>query len=162
MKTHFKKLRNTNYLGSWDLMDDNGVTTNKVVTIKGTKKESVHDGKGGTEDCVIVEFNECKSIVANATNLKAIQKITSSPFIEDWVGHKIELTTKKVRAFGDVHDAIRVVPVSNAAPKLEPKQQMNNCKTLVELQNVWLGLTKEQKENADLMQLKETLKTTLK
>jgi hypothetical protein len=39
---------------------------------------------------------------------------------------------------------------------------MNNCKTLVELQNVWLSLTKEQKENAELMQLKETLKTTLK
>lgn len=162
MKTHFKKLRNTNYLGSWDLMDDNGVTTNKVVTISGTKKEAVHDGKGGTEDCVVVSFNECKSIVANATNLKAIQKITSSPFIEDWVGHKIELTTKKVRAFGDVHDAIRVVPVSVAAPKVEPKVQMNNCKTLVELQNVWLGLTKEQKETKELIDLKETLKTTLK
>jgi hypothetical protein len=39
---------------------------------------------------------------------------------------------------------------------------MNNCKTLVELQNVWLGLTKEQKETKELIDLKETLKTTLK
>ncbi|MBU3661188.1 MAG: hypothetical protein FGM14_15050 [Flavobacteriales bacterium] len=118
MKTHFKKLKDPNYIGSWDLMDENGTVQNRIVTIKEVKQDVVFDGKGGSEQCPVVLFNECKPMVANSTNLKAIQKVTGSPFIEDWVGKQIELTVVKVKAFGEIHDAIRVVP---KAPQLQQK-----------------------------------------
>ena len=38
MKTHIDRLRNPNYFGSWDLMDENGIVKNRVVTIKEIKK----------------------------------------------------------------------------------------------------------------------------
>jgi len=108
MKTHWKKTQNPNYVGSWDLCDKDGKFFDAAVTITGTKKEIVFDGKGGNEECTIVTFAECKPMVANSTNLRSIARYTGSPFIEDWVGKKIVLTVQQVKAFGEVHDAIRV------------------------------------------------------
>ena len=102
-KTHYKKLRNPNFIGGWDLLD-----ADKTVTITKVTKEMVHDGKGGQSECCTVHFTECKPMVANATNLKRISKLLNSQFIEDWIGKQITLTTEKVRAFGEVHDAVRV------------------------------------------------------
>lgn len=109
MKTHFKKLRNPDYLGSWDLTDQDGNYKNRVLTIKEVKKEMVHDGKGGKDDCVTVLFQESKPMIMNSTNLKTIHKTLDTPYIEDWVGKKIEVTVEKVKAFGEIHDALRVV-----------------------------------------------------
>lgn len=116
MKTHFKKLRNPNYVGSWDLADTEGNYHDRVVTITGVKVEAVHDGKGGTEDCTVVTLQETKPMVANSTNLKTIARICASNFIEDWAGKQIGLTVQRVKAFGEMHDAIRV-----KAPSTQPK-----------------------------------------
>ena len=114
MKTHYKLLRNTNYIGGWDLLDGD-----KTVTITKVTKEMVHDGKGGQAECCTVHFNECKPMVANSTNLKRITKLTGSAFIEDWTGKQIVLTTEKVKAFGEIHDAVRVSTKPASKPKLE-------------------------------------------
>jgi hypothetical protein len=113
-KTHYKVLRNPNYIGGWDLTDGD-----KTVTITKVDKEKVHDGKGGESECCIVHFTEVKPMVANATNLKRIAKLLGSPFIEDWINKRITLTTEKVKAFGEVHDAVRVSTKPVAKPKLE-------------------------------------------
>lgn len=107
-------MRNPNYIGGWDLLDGD-----KTVTITKVTKEMVHDGKGGQSECCTVHFNECKPMVANATNLKRITKLTGSAFIEDWAGKQIVLTTEKVRAFGEMHDAVRVSTKPVVKPKLE-------------------------------------------
>lgn len=121
-KTHFKKLKNPNFVGSWDLADDAGKYHDKNVTILAVKKDTVHDGRGGSDECTVVDLKETKPMVANSTNLRAIAKIAGSPYIEDWVGKVICLTVQKVRAFGEVHDAIRVKkPV--ATPQATPKAQ---------------------------------------
>lgn len=118
-KTHFKKLRNHNYIGSWDLVNQDGSYTDKVVTIAGVKKEMVHDGKGGQSECMTVAFKECKPMVCNSTNAKQIAKVTGSDFIEEWTGKQIILTVAKVKAFGDMHDAIRVSNKPVVKPTLE-------------------------------------------
>lgn len=120
-KTHFKKLRNPDYLGSWDLADDAGNFRNKIVTISKIDKKMVHDGKGGQEECVTVSFQECKPMIMNSTNLKTIWKSLDTPFIEDWESKKIELTVQKVKAFGEVHDALRVVKTSLELTPKHPK-----------------------------------------
>lgn len=108
MKTHFKKLKNPNYLGSWDLADENGIMHDKVFTITKVGKDQVHDGKGGQDECVVISLKEAKPLIANSTNLKTISSIYGN-YIEDWAGQKIKVTVKRIKAFGDFHDALRVV-----------------------------------------------------
>jgi hypothetical protein len=142
MKTHFKKLRNPDYLGSWDLADTNGNFKNKALTIKEVKKEMVHDGKGGQEDCVTVHFFESKPMIMNSTNLKTIHKTLGTPFIEDWAGKKIELSVEKVKAFGEIHDALRVVKINL---ELDPKHaKWNGAKTAIKAGTVTIEAIKKQ------------------
>jgi hypothetical protein len=121
MKTHFKKLRNPDYLGSWDLADQDGNFKNRILTIKEVKKEMVHDGKGGQDDCVTVLFHESKPMIMNSTNLKTISKTFETPYIEEWIGKKIEITVQKVKAFGEIHDALRVIKTNLELTPKHPK-----------------------------------------
>lgn len=142
MKTHFKKLRNPDYLGSWDLADENGNFKNRILTIKDVKKQMVHDGKGGQEDCVTVNFNESKPMIMNSTNLKTIYKSLGTPYIEDWTGKKIEIEVQKVKAFGEIHDALRVVKTSL---ELDPKHpKWNGAKKAIAEKTVTIEAIKKQ------------------
>jgi hypothetical protein len=121
MKTHFTKIKNPNYLGSWDLMKSDGTFQNVILTIKEAKSEEITDHRGQKESAALLYFEGYKPMILNLTNIKAVAKSVGSPFIEDWEGKKIEITVKKVKAFGDMHDALRVLskPVSNQ-PKPKP------------------------------------------
>lgn len=142
MKTHFKKLRNPDYLGSWDLANDKGEFKNRILTIKDVKKETVHDGRGGEGEVVTVLFHDSKPMIMNSTNLKTISKSLETPYVEDWVGKKIEITVEKVRAFGEVHDALRVVKGSR---ELTPKHKnWNPAKKAIVEGNVTLEAIKKQ------------------
>ena len=142
MRTHFKKLRNPDYLGSWDLTDENGNFKNRILTIKDVKKQMVHDGRGGQEECVTVSFEESKPMVMNATNLKTIHKSLNTPYIEEWIGKKIELTVQKVKAFGEMHDALRVVKTSLELKPTHPK--WNGAKKAIEAGTVTIEQIKKQ------------------
>ena len=111
MKTHWRKLKDTNYLGSWDIVDNELILT--IADIE-TKKVQSPDGK--TEELPVMTFKEdYKPMILNATNFKSIQKAHSSPFLEDWIGKKIAIYVTSVKAFGSVVDALRIKP---NAPKI--------------------------------------------
>lgn len=118
-KTHFKKLKNPNYLGSWDLADSEGKFNPITVTMQTVSKEQVHDGQGGQEECVVLRIAGMKPMILNSTNLKAISKLYG-PFIEDWAGKRITIEAKRIKAFGDTHDALRVSTTAPTKPKLTP------------------------------------------
>jgi len=139
-KTHIKKLRNPNYIGSWDLFDDDGNATNKIVTITGIKKEPVHDGKGGQEDCTVMYLKETKPMILNATNIKMLCAVLGSPFIEDWYGRQIELTVSKVKAFGEIHDALRIVGRTIYAPNADEVEQRERAQIVAFLKSPKLTL----------------------
>lgn len=126
MRTHYKRLRNPDYLGSWDLADSEGRFNPLVVTIGNVTKKYVHDGKGGGDECIVAELVGLKPMVMNATNLKAVSKVLESPFIEDWVGKSIELMVKKVKAFGEMHDALRISPIKPQVNKVKPQFTTEN------------------------------------
>jgi hypothetical protein len=121
MKTHIKKLRNPNYIGSWDLLDENGTCKNRILTIESVKNDTVFDGKGGSEECTVLTFTGAKPMILNSTNIKTICKVLDTPFIEDWAGKNIEITVKKIRAFGEMHDALRVVSTDLTLTPKHPK-----------------------------------------
>jgi hypothetical protein len=65
------------------------------------------DGK--KEDCVVCHWVEnAKPMILNATNMKMITKILGTPYIENWTGRKIQIGIERVKAFGDIVDALRV------------------------------------------------------
>ena len=111
-KTHWKKLTNPNYLGSWSFQTGE----EKTVTIKEVKQEIVKN-QNGSEECTVAYFDgDVKPLILNKTNAEMIAKVWGTPFIEDWKGLKITLKVKKINAFGEMVDAVRV---SNTRPTEE-------------------------------------------
>ena len=114
--THWKKLENPDYIGSYAFQP--GET--KTVTIAKVTREIVTGPDGKKEECTIVHFVENeKPLILNATNGKMISKLTDTPYIEQWAGHRIMLGVEKVKAFGDVVEAVRVkkTKLSQNAPQ---------------------------------------------
>ena len=106
MATHWKKLTNPNYLGAYAF--DQG--EEKTVTIESVSEEPVTGSDGREADCMVLHFKELnvKPMILNRTNAKTIEKITGTPYIEEWKGQKIILVVRTVTAFGSEVDAVRV------------------------------------------------------
>ena len=105
--THWKKVRNMSYLGSWDLEPGKDL----ILTIAKVGQETVENPVQKTKEVkTVAHFAEqgFKPMVLNATNCKAIEKVTGTPYMEEWPGHTISIYTAKVRAFGEETDALRV------------------------------------------------------
>lgn len=112
-KTHWKKLTNPNYLGSWCFQPGE----EKVVTIREVKQEIIQN-QNGKEECTVAYFMEdIKPLILNKTNSEMIARVLGTPYIEDWKNNKIILRVKKVSAFGDMVDAVRV---GNRRPVADP------------------------------------------
>ena len=119
MKTHWKKLAPSNYLGSWDIEADTDVT---IVSV--SQEMIKPNANAPEEECVVVKYKEFdKPMIANKTNLKAISSATGSVYIEDWTGKRVTLFVKNIRAFGENVDAIRV---RQNAPKPKAKPKLND------------------------------------
>ena len=108
--------------------------------------------------CLVAYFEESsKPMVLNKTNCKTIEKIYS-PFTDDWIGKKITVFAQKVKAFGDIVDALRIRPTkpTETIDYSVQIKQIENCKTLDELKTLWnspnfpttaLEATKNKKKN---------------
>jgi len=105
-KTHWKKFNNPDYLGAYAFQPGE----EKTVTIREVKREMVYNpSNNGKEECTVAHFVEdVKPLILNTTNCKTIAKVWGSPYIEDWAGRKITLKVKKISAFGEMVDAVRV------------------------------------------------------
>lgn len=110
MKTNWKKLINPDYLGAYSLDDGNGKYSDIIATIQYVKVENVTGPDGKKEDCAVAHFSErdLKPMILNTTNMKMLEKLFKSKYIEDWAGRKIQIGVESVKAFGDVVDALRV------------------------------------------------------
>lgn len=117
-ETHWKKLVDTNYLGSWDI-----TSGRMTLIIANVKKERIfNQNKNAEESCIVASFTDerYKPMILNKTNCKTMQKLTGTPYIEKWAGQRIEIKTEKVRAFGELVDALRI---NKTAPEVESKPQ---------------------------------------
>lgn len=104
-KTHYKKLMNPDYLGAYDFQPDE----ERTLTIKKVVIENVDVKDGKKEDLPIIHFVEpSKPMVMNSTNGKMLGNILESNYIEDWVGKSFTIQVKKIKAFGEWMDALRV------------------------------------------------------
>ena len=104
--THWKKLTDPNYLGIWDLTNED-----LIVTIASIAEEKVI-GPGGKEEVKpVMRFKErdIKPLILNKVNQKTIAKILKTPYIERWVGNRIQLYADPTVKFGkEVTGGVRV------------------------------------------------------
>ncbi len=120
MKTHWKKLTNPNYIGSYSLEPGE----ERTVKILKVSKELVKGGDGKDEECIIAQLEGEKPLILNKTNCKIIAKIYDTPYIEEWSGKSIILYVTKVSAFGQEVEALRIrqrKPEAQAKPAFDPK-----------------------------------------
>ena len=111
----------SNYLGGWSF-----AAGDQTLTIKDVLEQEVRSKDSGTEMKLTVTFEETDlPMIINRTNADTIAKVTGSSYTGDWVGKKIVVGSSKVKAFGDVWDAIRVrdgVPKVDTGPKATEEQ----------------------------------------
>jgi hypothetical protein len=112
-----------NYLGVYSLPDGRDI----ILTIKSVGQEMVMGADGSKEQCVVMHFRESvKPFICNKTNLKQITKLLKTPYVEQWAGNKIQIGSEKVKAFGDVVDALRVRSKLPQA-QTEPAAKCEDC-----------------------------------
>ncbi len=109
MKTNWKKLINPDYLGAYSLDDGEGKYRDITATIRQVRVEQVTGPDGKKENCPVAHFVEnIKPMILNVTNMKTLEKLFHSKYIEDWSGRRVQIGVESVRAFGDVVDALRI------------------------------------------------------
>ena len=137
-KTHWRTFHETEFLGAFDLTEQGVNEVN--LTIVRASSQKTKDEKGKEEIVLSCTFEGVKKpMILNATNCKAIEKVSGSPFIDNWSGVTITVyILKGIKAFGKIVDGLRI---KEYAPKIEvPKNLideavaiMDNCKTIDEL-----------------------------
>lgn len=96
-KTHWKKMTNPNYMGDYSIPEG----CDLIATIDYVRKEKVTGVGGKTEEEVVCHFSDGnKPLILNKTNMKTIQKIYHTPYIEDWAGRKIQIFYDPTVKFG--------------------------------------------------------------
>jgi hypothetical protein len=103
---HWRNLMDSPYLGAWDfepgeeriLKIKKAPEQRKIAELQGAKK-------------VVIEFETGKPLLANSTNMKAIERSIGTANYKEWVGKEIKLCVEKVMSVqdrGELVDAIRV------------------------------------------------------
>jgi len=164
--THWKKLGNPNYLGSHDLMLNDSESKEVTLTVATVKQEKVKGTDGSESDCIVASWVELgiKPMILNKTNCKVLAKLAKSNFIEKWANQKCTIEVKKVKAFGDYVDALRIKTTVSAPKSIDITDaliKMNGAQDIAELGVIWKGLSKDEQAHPDVIRLKDELKTQL-
>lgn len=126
MKTHYRKVFKSDYLGQADIEDYIEEGKSLIFTIKEVKqyvktndKNSGISVAGKVVSANIAYFTDpkVKPLVLNATNSKIVKSFANgSPFVDDWKNITIELyVDETVKMKGDVVGGVRIKPVQPKA-----------------------------------------------
>lgn len=121
MKTHWKKTVDKDWIGTYVLPEGQPI----IVVLSHVKKHEVKV-KGVKSERVVAYFanNEHfnKPMLLNSTNMSRLQKLTGTPYIEDWskLDMHVTLCQEMDRSFSGGKDwALRISPV---APRVEKEE----------------------------------------
>ncbi len=113
--------KNPNYLGSWDLEElpnrEAVLTIEKIVD-----EEVVTNGK--TENCTVSHWTDknFKPMILNPTNKKTLAKLYKTKESENLKGKSVVIGISQIKAFGAIHDALRIRPrIPQAQNAASPK-----------------------------------------
>lgn len=115
--------KNPNYLGSWDLDELPGQEV--TLTIARIVDEKVVTN-GQTELCTVFYWKEggWKPMILNITNKKTVCKLYKTKDTDKLIGKAVVVGIEEVKAFGSVHDALRI---RKRIPKVEATVPCADC-----------------------------------
>lgn len=162
MLTHWKKLRNPDYLGAYALQPNEEL----ILTIKKAGVETILGVEGKKEDELVIHFNEdYKPMIVNATNAKTIAKVHKTPYVEEWIGKKIQIYARRIRAFGEDMDALRVrdfIPQTKEVDVAKAVAIINQSDSLDALKKAYSSLSKEEQGHPEVIKAKDKRKGEVK
>lgn len=128
--------KNPNYLGSWDLYE----LPNQEVTL--TIERIVDEDvvtNGTKERCTVCYWTDkaYKPMIWNLTNKKIVARLYHTKISEQLVGKSVIVGIDKVKAFGDVHDALRI---RKRIPKAAEPVKCEDCSGIIKAEG---GMTAE-------------------
>jgi len=111
-ETHYRKVFDSPYLSSMDVVDPITLTIAKVTQeADKTKKSKETFNTAYFEERFIRDGEKLKPMILNATNSKMLATMTGTPFIEDWGGTRITVYVERGIKFGrDTVDGLRIMP----------------------------------------------------
>jgi len=159
--THFKKLQNPDFIGAYALEPGKDL----ILTIKSCGLEMITGNAGKKEEAMVIHFAESvKPMICNVTNAKSIAKVHKTPYIEEWSGKKIQLYSKRVNAFGEEVDALRVREFLPKTEEIDPTptiQAIQKADTLDSLKAIFSALPKEIAGISKVIEAKDKRKAEL-
>lgn len=128
-KTHYRKAFKSPYLSSADIVGETQLTIKMVsLELDKTKKTKDSFNTAYFQEAEIRPGEKLKPMILNATNSKALHKITGSAFIEDWSGVKIVVyVDKNVKMMGDIVEGLRIKPAQKRSEVLPGSKNWNNA-----------------------------------
>lgn len=132
--------KNPNYLGSWDLEElPNREATLIIDQIR--DEEVVTNGQKEIATVFHWTDKSFKPMILNVTNKKTISKLYKTKDTEKLKGKAVVIGIEKVKAFGDIHDALRIRSRIPAPPKQGNLPKCEECGKEI---NAYGSMTAEQ------------------
>jgi len=158
---HWKNFLDRDYLGGHNLEKDEDmiVTIEKVAGEENVKNHQTNE----SSTHIVLYFKEdIPKMILNITNASTISTLYGNQ-IGQWEGKQIQLMTAQVKAFGKVHDALRVRDVvpKKTMTKAQAMVLLKKCDNLESLKKTWIALGKKFQNMKEIIELKESLKTKL-
>lgn len=122
MSDIMKMGKNPNYLGSWDL--DDAPNRELVLTIKNITDEEVVNSGQKEIQTVCRFYEQYKPMILNVTNKKTLCRLYKTKDTDKLAGKRITVMSEKVKAFGAIHDALRI---KNAVPSAPVHIKCEGC-----------------------------------
>lgn len=108
---HYAKMFDSEYIGAWDLTDDNDRPKDVTVTIDRVEKRTLK-GRKGEESKPILWFRGAKkAMVCNKTNARTIAGMHGND-VSDWSGKRITLYATTTQTNDGEVACIRVRPTA--------------------------------------------------
>lgn len=166
---NYRRVYKSDHLGVIDLEEliENGKQL--IFTIKEVKQELGVVVAGNRGDFNIAYFNEnIKPLVLNATNANTVRKLAGgSTNTDNWNNVLVELyIDNSVKFKGQIVGGVKIKTQKPIINKIEVTdteaiRKINEAKSLEELKNTWLSLSKEEKELSTVLEKKESRKIEL-
>ncbi|AUR84274.1 coil containing protein [Vibrio phage 1.052.A._10N.286.46.C3] len=157
--THWKNLfeKKSMLLGSHNLNPGEEL----VLQIQSVSIQKIKNQNGKDESVPVVQFVNANPMVLNITNARMLASLYGE-LHECWVGRYIQLYSADIKVKGEAMTALRIRPkVPSVGVNFDAEENaLRNCKTLKELQGVFLKLPAQAKSM--LANVKDEMKAKLK
>lgn len=130
-ETHYRKVFDSPYLSSADVVEPISLTIAKVTQeVDKTKKSKDVFNTVYFVEKEIRQGEKLKPMILNATNSKSVARIAGTPYIEEWGGKRITVYVETGIKFGrDTVDGLRIKQAASRAAVTPDNQTLwNNAK----------------------------------